>query len=225
MDQEKTGRFIAQVRKEKHLTQQNLAERMNISDKTISKWENGKSMPDISYLNELCAILDITVSELLNGERIAETDYTAKTDETIIELMKDRKAEEQQRKGVFVTGVVLCVLTFGLMLLMITLSLPSGFSWIAIYVDIPGIFVFALLSFAMMLIAGKKTKWEALCFFNRIVLCVGMIIMLVGLIPVFVTEPGISTEKICRSFAISVLPFFYSVIVKLFLSVYLEWKK
>jgi len=72
MDQEKIGKFIANLRKDKNLTQFELAEKLGITDKAISKWETGRSMPDISLLKELCTILDISISELLSGERNAK---------------------------------------------------------------------------------------------------------------------------------------------------------
>ena len=69
MNQEKIGKFIAQCRKDKKMTQQELAEKLNVTDKTISRWENGHYLPDVSLFNELCNILDIEVVELLNGEK------------------------------------------------------------------------------------------------------------------------------------------------------------
>ena len=69
MDQTRIGTFIAVLRKEKGLTQKELAEQIGISDKTVSKWETGNGMPDIAYLSPLCEVLDINVNELLSGEK------------------------------------------------------------------------------------------------------------------------------------------------------------
>ena len=69
MDQEKVGRFIAQRRKNKKLTQQELAEKLGVSEKAISNWENGRNMPDVSLYKALCDILDISIEELINGEK------------------------------------------------------------------------------------------------------------------------------------------------------------
>ena len=71
MDQIKIGKFIAECRKKNNLTQMQLAEKLNITDRAISKWENGRAMPDSSLMLDLCSILNISVNELLNGERIA----------------------------------------------------------------------------------------------------------------------------------------------------------
>ena len=70
MDQEKIGRFIAQLRKERGMTQEQLGERLGVSQRTVSRWETGRNMPDISMLTALCAQLDISVAELLAGQRI-----------------------------------------------------------------------------------------------------------------------------------------------------------
>ena len=81
MDQEKVGRFIAALRKEKNLTQEQLAEKLGISNKTVSRWEQGKGFPDVSLLQELCELLDISVSELLSGEKMADDNFRTKVEE------------------------------------------------------------------------------------------------------------------------------------------------
>lgn len=91
MNQTEIGLFIAKCRKEKELTQAQLAERLNITDRAVSKWETGKSLPDSSIMLKLCEILGITVNELLSGEKVdmenAEN-YQKKADENLIELKK-----------------------------------------------------------------------------------------------------------------------------------------
>ena len=95
MDQIKIGKFIAQCRKKNNLTQMQLAEKLNITDRAISKWENGKGMPDSSIMLDLCNELGISVNELLSGEVIEMKDYNKKTEELLIEMAKK---EEQQNK-------------------------------------------------------------------------------------------------------------------------------
>lgn len=75
MNQEKIGKFIAKLRKEKGFTQKELAEKLNITDKAVSKWENGKSLPDILIIPNLCKELEITVNDLLNREVISMENY------------------------------------------------------------------------------------------------------------------------------------------------------
>ena len=76
MDQKKIGRFIAECRKNNNLTQMQLAEKMNVTDRAVSKWETGRAMPDSSIMLDLCKVLNITVYELFSGEKISMENYT-----------------------------------------------------------------------------------------------------------------------------------------------------
>lgn len=96
MNQEKIGMFISNLRKEKGLTQAALAEKLNITDRAVSKWERGLSLPDSSIMLELCKILEISVNELLIGEKINMENYNKKADELLIEMtrMKEQRDKE-----------------------------------------------------------------------------------------------------------------------------------
>ena len=98
MDQIKIGKFIALERKSKNYTQRELADKLGISDKTISKWERGNGFPEVSLLLPLCNELDITVNELLSGERLQEMDYKKKAEENMVNLVKE--AQESKKKMV-----------------------------------------------------------------------------------------------------------------------------
>ena len=95
MNQEKIGRFIALCRKQNGFTQASLAEKLGITDRAVSKWENGKSMPDASIMLELCGYLKINVNELLMGEHIAMENYKEIAEQNLVEM---RKQEEQANK-------------------------------------------------------------------------------------------------------------------------------
>lgn len=84
MNQEKIGKFIAELRKEKNMTQIELADKLGVTDRAISKWENGRGLPDLSLIKPLCEELDITVNELLSGEKISKKDYQEKLEENIL---------------------------------------------------------------------------------------------------------------------------------------------
>ena len=84
MNQEKIGKFIAQNRKAKHITQSELAEKLGVTDRAISNWENGKNMPDLSLFKPLCDILDISINELISGEKISTKQYNEKLEENFI---------------------------------------------------------------------------------------------------------------------------------------------
>ena len=96
MDQIKIGRFIASCRKEQRLTQANIAEKLGISDRAVSKWETGKSLPDSGIMLELCELLKINVNELLSGERIMAESYNRKVEENIIALRQEIEEKNRQ---------------------------------------------------------------------------------------------------------------------------------
>ena len=96
MDVIKIGKFIAEKRKEKKLTQEGLAEKLFITDRAVSKWERGLSLPDADKMLELCDILGISTSELLNGEVIDMKDYNKKTDELLLELARLEELKNKQ---------------------------------------------------------------------------------------------------------------------------------
>lgn len=91
MDQKKTGAFIAQCRKEKNLTQMQLAQRLGITNQAVSKWENGRGMPDVSLLQPLCDVLGISLNELFSGEHISAEEYKGKAEENISKLFKEKQ--------------------------------------------------------------------------------------------------------------------------------------
>ena len=105
MNQAKIGKFIAECRKNKKLTQAELAEKLNITDRAISKWETGKGMPDSSIMLELCNELGISVNELLSGEMIEMNNYDKKTEELLLEMA--RREEQQNRKLLLCMYVIL----------------------------------------------------------------------------------------------------------------------
>lgn len=107
MDQIKIGGFIAEERKRKGYTQKILSEKLGISDKTISKWERGNGFPEVSLLIPLCSELDITVNELLSGERVSEEQYRKKAEENMVNLVKE--AQENKKKTIL--SVMVGILT------------------------------------------------------------------------------------------------------------------
>lgn len=96
MNQIKIDIFIAEVRKEKNLTQRQLVDKLSISDKTISKWECGKGMPEVSLMLPLCDALQITVNDLLTGEKVTEVDYQKKAEENMMNLMKENEENKKE---------------------------------------------------------------------------------------------------------------------------------
>ncbi len=102
MNQKQIGKFIAERRRAQNLTQRQLADALSISDKTISKWECGNGLPEVSLMLPLCEKLDINVNELLSGECLSETQYFEKAENNMLDLMKDRTSAKTK---VIVTAV------------------------------------------------------------------------------------------------------------------------
>lgn len=115
MNQISIGSFITKKRKEKNMTQETLAERLGVSNKTISKWETGKCMPDYSVIEPLCKELDITVAELLDGEEKANNSIRVYDDLQVLDLIKRTQVLENQRTSLY--GFILIIMGLALLLL------------------------------------------------------------------------------------------------------------
>ena len=115
MNQISIGSFITKKRKEKNMTQETLAERLGVSNKTISKWETGKCMPDYSVIEPLCKELDITVAELLDGEEKANNSIRVYDDLQVLDLIKRTQDLENQRVSLY--GFILIIMGLVLLLL------------------------------------------------------------------------------------------------------------
>lgn len=96
MDQVKIGKFIAECRKKENLTQMQLAEKLNITDRAVSKWETGKSMPDSSIMLKLCDILKISVNDLLCGEVVAMDNYNRELENNLLEMVKQKQDADKR---------------------------------------------------------------------------------------------------------------------------------
>lgn len=108
MNQLLIGKFISQKRKGKNLTQEQLAEKLGVSNKTISKWETGKCMPDYSVVKSLCEELEITVAELMDGEPTEEKSVRAYDEEQIMDLLK--RTQELEKQKTLLYGILLMVM-------------------------------------------------------------------------------------------------------------------
>ena len=110
MDQIRIGKFIAQCRKDKKMTQAQLAEKLDITDRAVSKWENGKAMPDSAIMLDLCDLLDITVNDLLSGEKVSSEDYSKKLEEKLVETINEKEMSDKLlvflRNGILILTVL-----------------------------------------------------------------------------------------------------------------------
>ncbi|MBP3463387.1 MAG: helix-turn-helix transcriptional regulator [Clostridia bacterium] len=142
MDQVKIGKFIAQCRKNKKLTQVQLAEKLNITDRAISKWETGNGMPDSSVMLDLCEILGISVNELLSGEVIKMENYDLKAEENLIELKKQK--EDSDRNMLSLELVIGYISSISFLVLVFVASFLEMPSMIRVLLIILGGIIFAI---------------------------------------------------------------------------------
>ena len=115
MDQVKIGKFIALCRKKANLTQMQLAQKLDITDRAISKWETGKSLPDSSIMLELCKILGITVNDLLSGEVVTMENYNKELENNLLEMIKQKEQADKRLLSVEVfIGITATIVLFAL---------------------------------------------------------------------------------------------------------------
>lgn len=121
MDQVKIGKFIAECRKQNNLTQMQLAEKLGITDRAVSKWETGKAMPDSSIMLQLCEILKISVNDLLCGERIIMDNHNKETEKIILEIVKQKEQADKNLLTIEILIGVLCLVVFFALVLVASL--------------------------------------------------------------------------------------------------------
>ena len=130
MNQEKIGRFIANCRKQRKMTQSELGEKLGVTEKSVSNWENGRNMPDLSLFKPLCNELNITLNDLLSGEKVTEKEYREKLEENIINTIDYTNTKLENRNNFI--GFIL--ITFGILISVSAIAIfPSESSWGSIY--------------------------------------------------------------------------------------------
>lgn len=155
MDQIKIGKFIQERRKEKRLTQSELAEKLDVTDRAVSKWENGNCIPDASNIQELCKILNITINDLFSGCVVDMRDNEKKLEENLLEMIKikEKRDKELLILEIFI-GVIVSIIMF---LCIMIASFVQMEDWIRMVLIVFGIIPFAIgISYAIRIeqIAG-----------------------------------------------------------------------
>lgn len=158
MDQSKIGKFIAEKRKALGLTQMQLAERLGITDRAVSKWENGKSLPDSGIMLELCEILEISVTELLIGEEIAMEKYDENTQKAMLELVKQKEqADREMLRLEYVIGFSASITFFILIFIASYLDMQN---WVRYALITAGFVIFLFGMFFALRIEQKAGYYE-----------------------------------------------------------------
>ena len=156
LNQEKTGKFMAEMRRQQNLTQRQLAEQVGVSDKTVSKWETGRSMPDNAILLDVCLILNISVNELLSGERFSEEYYVNKAEENMIELVKESEYHKQKGKWT-IFGTIFSFIMLVLACVFVILS-TAGFESLVWFIDMPSILIPLGITFFVLI--ASESIWD-----------------------------------------------------------------
>lgn len=140
MDQVKIGRFIADCRKKANLTQMQLAEKLNITDRAISKWETGKSLPDSSIMLELCDVLGISVNDLLSGEVVTMENYNKEIEKNLLDMIKQKEQADKRLAAaeVFI-GITATIVLFALIFVAAFVQMEI---WLKIALIVSGFILF-----------------------------------------------------------------------------------
>ena len=207
MDQIKIGKFIAELRKSKNMTQEQLGEKLGVSFKTISKWENGRGMPELSTLKPLSEELGISINELLGGERITKEDYQERLEENIINTIDYTSKKIENRNNLI--GLILIV--FGVLISITAVAIfPSESSWGSIY-SVFGVIVslIGVSRFTKKLTYPKRV----FCNFMYFVIFVGVLMTIdyIGVVNIH-QAPRFSLKKISGANIIYYDTPFYDVI-------------
>ena len=175
MDQIKIGKFIAERRKLKSLTQAQLAENLNITDRAVSKWENGRSLPDSAIMLELCEILDITVNDLLSGEVVVMEKYDKNLENNLLEMIKEKEKSDKQ---LLMVEIVMGFVSIGIMLgLCIFAAYAPMEEWLRIVLIIIGFIPVLVLTPFMLRIEQTAGYYECKKCGNRYVPKYGQVFM------------------------------------------------
>lgn len=158
MDVIKIGNFIADRRKKQNLTQMELAEKLNITDRAVSKWERGKSLPDASVMLELCKLLKINVNELLTGENLEMKDYNEQAEKNLIEMKKQKELADKR----LLTAEIWLGLFAALFLLAVVVSagIATIPEWAKVLIIIGGLVVFFIVCFYLLRIEQVAGFYE-----------------------------------------------------------------
>lgn len=207
MDIMKIGKFIAENRKKKNLTQEQLAEKLGVTSKTISRWENGNYMPDISLLKPISEELGISLNDLLSGEKVEKEQYQEKLEENILNTI-DYTNKKIKEKNSFI-GLLLVI--FGIICSITAMSIfPSESSWGGVY-SVLGVMV-SLIGISKF--TRKLKYWKkVICNFGYFILFLAMLMIIdyIGVVNIH-QAPRFATKKVSINNIIYYDTPFYDVI-------------
>lgn len=204
-----TGQFISRVRMEKGMTQKELAQKVGVTDKAVSKWETGRGMPDISSLDALCNALDVSVNELLSGEVLPPEFYEKKAEENMKTLIKENEKNTKTNWIQMILGEVLVIVAF------VFLAICIGIKMLGNYFDLPSLLYLVLISAGVVLLSRPAGKREAFATLQKAVIPAGALASVISLIQIFLYVEDM--EVIFTNFAVALLPLAYGIFLYLLL--------
>ena len=207
MNQEKIGKFIAECRRKKNMTQQELAEKLGVSDRTIGNWENGRNMPDLSLFKPLCDELDISLNDLMSGEVVKSKEYQEKLEENIINTISYTNKKLENKNNII--GLLLII--FGVLISLSAIAIfPSESSWGAIYSVFGAIIsLLGVSRFTKKLNHGKRL----ICNFGYFIIFIAVLLVIdyIGVINIH-QVPRFSLIKVTGDNVIYYDTLFYDVV-------------
>lgn len=236
LNQDKIGKFIADRRKMCGITQRQLAEKLGVSDKAVSKWETGRSMPDNSILMELCEELGINVNELLSGEKLSDDSYHGKAEENMVNLVEQTENERNKSRSAWIGGVIgMVALVSAILGIMFLVS--GNIVW---YMDWPSILVVVSITIIVLLMSGLMKEFaislapngvrkaigegqftRILAAHKLVLICMplsGGIVALLSVVSILVNNANVVEQSSLESnLAVATLSILYGLILDLFL--------
>ena len=212
MKENRMGSFIQLSRKEKGMTQKELAELIGVSDKTISKWENGNSVPDTEILSSLCQSLDISVNELLSGEKLPVESYPQRAEENMMNLLKENEDNRKNSTIQLIVGIVLGILT---LILLLGITGGVGLHALVWFIDLPSLLGIILICAAVVLCSGVRGKREVFCVVQKAVIPAGIFMALTAGVVLLSSLDDVT--YIGPNLAVAFLSLTYAVLIYLIL--------
>ena len=158
MNQEKIGKFIAECRKQEGLTQMQLAERLNVTDRAVSKWETGRAMPDSSIMLDLCNVLKISIGDLFNGGKLSMENKKEELEKELLQMLKKKEeADKRLLRLEVVVGVTMFIIFFTLAMIA---SLVTMDDWLRIVLILIGVVPLFLVNFVLLRIEQVAGYYE-----------------------------------------------------------------
>ena len=205
MNQGMIGKFLAEERKHAKYTQKQLADILNVSDKTISKWETGKSLPDLEMMSSLCQIFDISINELLSGERISTEELQFRAEKNLKELILENENNRKNNRRNIIIGLSVLVLS---LFMFVIFLLGTDFTKIIWFIDFPSIFILVCVLTALSLISKSILTSESNTV-ERCIFPVGVMMSIFNMI----TMLNATEDIYMKNIAICILPILYSSVV------------